>query len=247
MKVLGVIPARYASTRFEGKALADIFGKPMIQHVYERASRANNLDGLIVATDDQRIFDAAKGFGCEAVMTAEHPTGTDRVAEVARNVDAEILVNVQGDEPLIEPDMIDDAVKPALEDSSIDLVTLMHRIHSETEYLHPNVVKVVVDQSGFAMYFSRSPIPYIKSGSWRDDALIYRHVGLYVCRRQALLDFAQAPLTPLEVLEGLEPLRFLENGCRIKVVETEYESVGVDTPEDLAKVKSMIMERSVPS
>jgi len=263
MKVLGVIPARYASRRFEGKALADLLGKPMIQHVYERASRAETLDGLLVATDDHRIFAAVKKFGGEVVMTADHPTGTDRIAEVADRVDAEILVNVQGDEPLIEPAMIDEAVEPFLGDSGIDLGTLAHRIHSEEEYLNPNVVKVVVDRSGFAMYFSRSPIPHVKSpltplfqrgelgfGSfqrgelksarWREDVLAYRHVGLYVYSRHVLLSFAQMPPTPFEMLEGLEQLRFLENGYKMKVVETRYESVGVDTPEDLEKVRGIM-------
>ena len=243
MKVLGVIPARYASSRFEGKALADLLGKPMIQHVYQRASKAKTLDRLIVATDDRRIFGAVERFGGEVVMTAEHPTGTDRIAEIARGTDAEILVNVQGDEPLIEPAMIDEAVEPVLKDSSIDLGTLAHRIHSEAEYLNPNVVKVVMDRSGFAMYFSRSPVPHIKSGGWSEDVPIYRHVGLYVYRRHALLDFAQAPPSPFEMLEGLEQLRFLENGHRMKVVETCYKSVGVDTPEDLETVKRVMGER----
>jgi 3-deoxy-manno-octulosonate cytidylyltransferase (CMP-KDO synthetase) len=241
MKVLGVIPARYASSRFEGKALADLHGKPMIQHVYERAIEASNLDKVMVATDDQRIFDAVRGFGGEVTMTAEHPTGTDRIAEVARRTDAEILVNVQGDEPLIEPAMIDEAVEPILGDDGIDLGTLAHRIHSEAEYLNPNVVKVVVDRSGFAMYFSRSPIPYMKSTGWRSDALNYRHVGLYVYRKYALLNFAQTPPAPFETLEGLEQLRFLESGYRMKVVETTYESVGVDTPEDLEKARRIMI------
>ena len=248
MKVLGVIPARYASSRFEGKALADLLGKPMIQHVYERAIRAETLDGLLVATDDHRIFAAVEEFGGEVVMTAEHPTGTDRIAEVAGRVNAEILVNVQGDEPLIEPAMIDEAVEPLLRDSGIDLGTLAHRIHSEAEYLNPNVVKVVVDRSGFAMYFSRSPIPHVGAGEprssaptgWREDVLAYRHVGLYVYSRHALLDFAQMPPAPLEMLEGLEQLRFLENGYRMKVVETRHKSVGVDTPEDLETVKRVM-------
>ena len=243
MKVLGVIPARYASTRFEGKALADLLGKPMVQHVYERAIKARTLDGVLVATDDQRIFDAVKAFGGEVVMTAEHPTGTKRVAEVAESSDAEILVNVQGDEPVIEPAMIDEAVEPLLEDSSVDLGTLVHRISSEEEYLNPNVVKVIVDQAGFAMYFSRASIPYIKSDGWRPDALIYRHVGLYVYRRHVLLDFAQTPPAPFETLEGLEQLRFLENGYRMKVVETNYTSIGVDTPEDLEAVKLLMDEQ----
>jgi len=242
MKVLGVIPARYASTRFEGKALADIMGKPMIQHVYERAIKAGTLDDVTVATDDQRIFDAVKGFGGHVTMTGECSTGTDRVAEVARDSDAEILVNVQGDEPLVEPAVIDAVVKPLLDDSSIDLGTLAHLISSEEEYFNPNVVKVILDKAGFAMYFSRSPIPYIKSGGWRPHIPIFRHVGIYVFRREALLDFAQMPPATFEVLEDLEQLRFLENGYRMKVVETHYRSVGVDTPEDLDKVKSMMLE-----
>jgi 3-deoxy-manno-octulosonate cytidylyltransferase (CMP-KDO synthetase) len=250
MKVLGVIPARYASTRFEGKALADLLGKPMIQHVYERAIRAKTLDGLVVATDDPRIFEAVKRFGGQVVMTAEHPTGTDRIAEIARRAEGEaheILVNVQGDEPLIEPAMIDEAVEPLLRSSEIDVGTLVHRIHSEDEYINPNVVKVVVDRSWFAMYFSRSPIPHIKGRrGWRsvsDDIPVYRHVGLYVYRRHALLDFADLPPSTFEMLEGLEQLRFLENGHRVKVVETNYESVGVDTPEDLAKVRRVMSDR----
>jgi len=243
MKVLGVIPARYASSRFEGKALADLHGKPMVQHVYERAIKASTLDKVVVATDDQRIFDAVKKSGGEVTMTAEHPTGTDRIAEVARCADTDILVNIQGDEPLIEPAMIDEAVEPLFGDDSIDLSTLVHRIHSEAEYLNPNVVKVVVDKSGFAMYFSRSPIPCMRSAQWRADALSYRHVGLYVYRKHALLSFAQTPPAPFETLEGLEQLRFLESGYRMKVVETKYESVGVDTPEDLEKVRRIMSDK----
>jgi 3-deoxy-manno-octulosonate cytidylyltransferase (CMP-KDO synthetase) len=238
MKVLGVIPARYGSTRFEGKALADILGKPMIQRVYERAINAKNINELIVATDDQRIFDVVINFGGKVVMTAQHPTGTDRIAEVAKKSDADIIVNIQGDEPLIDPAMIDEAVQPLLDDEKVDLATLVHRMNSEDDYNNPNVVKVVIDRSGFAMYFSRSPIPYVKSGL----TTIYRHVGLYVYRRYALLDFAQTPPMPLETSEGLEQLRFLENGYRIKVVETQYKSIGVDTPSDLEKVKKMILD-----
>lgn len=240
MKVLGVIPARYASTRFEGKALADLLGKPMVQHVYERASKCETLDGLIVATDDQRIFDAVKGFGGEAAMTGEHPSGTDRIAEVAGRVDAEILVDIQGDEPLIEPAMIDEAVEPLLRDDGIDLGTLAYRIRSEEEYLNPNVVKVVMDKEWFAMYFSRSPIPCVKLGGWSEDVPAYRHVGLYVYRRHALLAFAQMPPSQLEMLEGLEQLRFLDNGYRMKIVETCYKAIGVDTPEDLEAVKRIM-------
>lgn len=239
MKVLGVIPARYASTRFEGKALADILGKPMIQRVYERAINAKTVNELVVATDDQRIFDTVKNFGGKVIMTSQHPTGTDRIAEVARNSDADIIVNIQGDEPLIEPAMIDEAVQPLLDDASVDLSTLVHRINSEEEYRNPNVVKVAVTRSGFAMYFSRSPIPYVKSNA--GNIPIYRHVGLYVYRRYALLDFAQKPPAPFETSEGLEQLRFLENGYRMKVVETKYSSIGVDTPDDLEKVKKLMV------
>ncbi len=245
MKVLGVIPARYGSTRFEGKALADILGKPMIQRVYERAIKASNINELTVATDDQRIFDAVLGFGGKVVMTAQHPTGTDRIAEVAQKTDADIIVNIQGDEPLIEPAMIDEAIQPLLDDEKVDLSTLVHKMNSEDDYNNPNVVKVVVDRSGFAMYFSRSPIPYIKSGFSNRGTPIYRHVGLYVYRRYALLDFARTPPMPLETSEGLEQLRFLESGYRMKVVETQYRSIGVDTPSDLEKVKKIINDTGI--
>lgn len=240
MKVLGVIPARYASTRFPGKALADLLGKPMIQYVYERAKMAKTLNSLVVATDDQRIFNAVRNFGGEVVMTAQHPTGTDRIAEIASHFKAEILVNVQGDEPLIEPAMIDQAVQPLIDDSQVDLSTLVHRIDSEEEYFNPNVVKVIMTKEGFAMYFSRSPVPHIKSGIWKKEIPIYRHVGLYVYRRHALLSFSQMPPATFETIEGLEQLRFLENGFRMKVVETEYKSIGVDTPEDLEKVRRIM-------
>ncbi len=241
MKVLGVIPARYGSTRFEGKALADILGKPMIQHVYERAIKATNISDITVATDDQRIFKAVKDFGGKVVMTSQHPTGTDRIAEVAKSCDADIIVNIQGDEPLIEPKMIDEAIEPFFQDDSIDLSTLVHRISSDSEYNNPNVVKVVVNKAGFAMYFSRSPIPHIKANVDKENICLYRHVGLYVYKKDALLKFASMPSTPLEICEGLEQLRFLENGYKMKVVETNYKSIGVDTPQDLEKVKSIML------
>jgi len=241
MKVLGVIPARYASTRFEGKALADILGKPMIQRVYERAIMADTIDELVVATDDKRIFDVVKGFDGNVMMTSQHSTGTDRIAEVAGKSDADIIVNIQGDEPIIEPAMIDEAVQPLLESDDVDLATLVHRINSEEEYRNPNVVKVAVTKHGFAMYFSRSPIPYIKSGDLK-STIVYRHVGLYVYKKHALLDFASNHSTPFEISEGLEQLRFLENGYRMKVVETKHRSIGVDTPEDLENVKKMILQ-----
>ncbi len=245
MKISAVIPARYASTRFEGKALADILGKPMVQHVYERTSKASLVSEVIVATDDERIAAAVRAFGGRVEMTSRaHETGTDRLAEVAARLDSEIIVNVQGDEPLIEPAMIDEAIAPMVEDAAIPMGTLKSRIKSLHDFLSPNVVKVVTDWEGFALYFSRSPLPNFRD-KWNDlkdekfasgKLLCYKHVGLYVYRREFLLQYAQMSPTYLELAEKLEQLRVLENGYRIKVVETEHESIGVDTPGDLEKV-----------
>lgn len=245
MKITAVIPARYASTRFEGKALADIQGKPMVQHVYERASRAAHVSEVIVATDDERIMQAVKAFGGRAEMTLRsHETGTDRLAEVAARLDSDLIVNVQGDEPLIEPSMIDEAIQPLVEDGSISMGTLKSRIKKLHDFLSPNVVKVVTDWEGFALYFSRSPLPNFRD-KWNDlkdeafasgKLLCYKHVGLYVYRRDFLLQFSQMSPTYLELAEKLEQLRALENGYRIKVVETEFDSIGVDVPSDLESV-----------
>lgn len=245
MKITAIIPARFASTRFEGKALADIVGKPMVQHVYERATRASLVSEVIVATDDERIRAAVNGFGGRVVMTGQrHETGTDRLAEVAENLDSDLIVNVQGDEPLIEPAMIDEAIRPLLDQPSIPMGTLKSRISTLHDFLSPNVVKVVTDRDGFALYFSRSPLPNFRD-KWHDlkdeafvsgKLLCYKHVGLYVYRRDFLLRFAQMPPTCLEHAEKLEQLRVLENGYRIRVVETEHSSIGVDTPGDLEKV-----------
>lgn len=243
MKAVGVIPARYASSRFEGKALADILGKPMVQHVYERSLGAKTLDMVVVATDDERIYEAVRGFNGEVVMTSpDCPTGTHRVAEVVRDLDCEVAVNIQGDEPLLEPEMLDAIVQPLLDDPTIPVCTLVYRIKSEDFYRDPNVVKVVVDRSGFAMYFSRSPIPGNKSLSWNPEAPMFGHIGLYAYRKEALLEFIQMPQTPFERAEGLEQLRFLENGYRIKIVETEHITIGVDTPADLEKVIKRLTE-----
>ncbi|HWI40483.1 MAG TPA: 3-deoxy-manno-octulosonate cytidylyltransferase [Verrucomicrobiae bacterium] len=245
MKITAIIPARYASTRFEGKALADIVGKPMVQHVYERASRASLVSEVVVATDDERIASAVRAFGGRVEMTStEHQTGTDRLAEVAARLDSEVVVNVQGDEPLIMPEMIDQAIRPLLDDPSVKMATLKSRIRSLHDFLSPNVVKVVTDTADCALYFSRSPIPNFRD-KWNDlkdeafscgKLLCYKHVGLYVYRREFLLQFAAMAPTFLEMAEKLEQLRALENGFRIKVVETEHESVGVDTRCDLEKV-----------
>ncbi len=258
-KITAVIPARFASSRFEGKALADIMGKPMVQHVYERAAKASLVSEVIVATDDERIAAAVRAFGGRAEMTSlAHETGTDRLAEVASHLDADIIVNVQGDEPLIDPAMIDEAIRPLVEDDAISLATLKTRIKSLHDFLSPNVVKVVTDWEGFALYFSRSPLPNFRD-KWNDlkdeafalgKLLCYKHVGLYVYRREFLLQFAQMSPTYLEMAEKLEQLRVLENGFRIKVVETEFESIGVDTPADLEKVlerlkKAVKSERTI--
>ena len=245
MKITAIIPARYGSTRFEGKALADILGKPMIQHVYERTVRTPLVSDVVVATDDERIAAAVRSFGGRAEMTSTgHETGTDRLAEVAARLDADIIVNVQGDEPLIEPAMINEAIEPLVNDPGVTMSTLKSRIKTLHDFLSPNVVKVVTDWEGYALYFSRSPLPNFRD-KWndlKDDAfssgrlLCYKHVGLYVYRREFLLQFAQMSPTYLELAEKLEQLRVLENGYRIKVVETSHDSIGVDTPGDLDAV-----------
>ena len=245
MKITAIIPARFASVRFAGKVLADILGKPMVQHVYERTAKAAMVSEVIVATDDERVAAAVRTFGGRVEMTDKgHETGTDRLAEVAARLDSDIIVNVQGDEPLIEPAMIDEAIKPLVEDSSVLMGTLKSRIKTLHDFLSQNVVKVVTDRAGFALYFSRSPLPNFRD-KWNDlkdekfvsgKILCYKHVGLYVYRRDFLLQYARMSPTFLELAEKLEQLRVLENGYRIKVVETEFETIGVDTPGDLEKV-----------
>jgi len=250
-----MIPARYGSTRLEGKALAEIAGKPMIQHVYERAARATCLDAVLIATDDPRIAAAVAAFGGRCEMTADtHQSGTDRLAEVARRLQCDVIVNIQGDEPMIEPEAVDAAVDPFLAGAPERFGTLATRITDAEEHLDPATVKVVVDAAGYALYFSRAPIPYFRldaddapaagaprrhphSGLWP-----LKHIGLYVYTRETLLWFSALAPTPLERTERLEQLRALENGCRIRVVQVDYSPIGVDTPQDLAKVRS-IMER----
>jgi len=248
MKVIGIIPARYKSSRFEGKALANILGKPMVQHVYERAIQAQTVDDVIVATDDKCIFDCVNNFSGKVIMTsADCLTGTDRVAEVAADrhgalslQDSDIIANIQGDEPLLEPAMLDQMIQPFFDDQSIQVSTLAQLISSEEDYRNPNVVKVVLDKNGFAMYFSRAPIPGNKTLQWYKDMKSYRHVGLYAYKRDCLLKFVKMPPTTFERMEGLEQLRFLENGIPIKVVETQYSTIGVDTPSDLQKVVEVL-------
>ena len=241
MNIVAIIPARFGSTRLHGKPLASIGGKPMIQWVYERAKGSLLLSDIIVATDDERILKAVKSFGGKAVMTGkELRSGTDRVAEAISGIPAEIVVNIQGDEPLIDSRMIDDAIRPLLDCPDILLGTLKTRITDEEQYHDPNVVKVVTDKEGFALYFSRSPIPY-GSAPFKVNALLpYKHVGLYVFRRDFLMQFSRLEPSALEKMENLEQLRAIENGFRIKVVETACNPISVDTPEDLEKVRSMI-------
>jgi 3-deoxy-manno-octulosonate cytidylyltransferase (CMP-KDO synthetase) len=237
-KFLGVIPARFSSSRFPGKVLAPLAGKSMLQHVYERASQARYLSSTIIATDDERVFEAAKSFGARVRMThAHHASGTDRVAEVASAENADVIVNIQGDEPLIDPDAIDAAILPVAHDPDILMATLKKKIQDPAEITNPNVVKVVTDRAGDAIYFSRCPIPFD-----RDQARgtpYFKHIGLYIYQRDFLLNYSALPVGPLEQTERLEQLRALENGYKIRVTETEYESLGVDTPEDLERVSKL--------
>jgi 3-deoxy-manno-octulosonate cytidylyltransferase (CMP-KDO synthetase) len=244
-KILGVIPARFASSRFPGKVLAQIASKTMLQHVYERANRATYLTSTIIATDDQRVFDAARSFGARVRMTrSDHLSGSDRVAEVASAENAEIIVNIQGDEPLIDPAAIDASILPMVHEPGVVMCTLKKRIEDAREIGDPNVVKVVTDREGDAVYFSRCPIPYDRGQAGQEAATgaplpYFKHIGLYVYQRDFLLAYPALPVGPLERAERLEQLRALENGFRIRVVETEYESLGVDTPEDLERVSGL--------
>jgi 3-deoxy-manno-octulosonate cytidylyltransferase (CMP-KDO synthetase) len=241
MRIIGVIPARYKSSRLEGKPLADIGGKPMIWHVWNRARQAGCLDEVIVATDDQRIYDAAHAFGAAAVMTsADHRSGTDRVAEAVANDQADVVVNVQGDEPMLDTLMIQEVTAPFHTVAGVELVTLKREVATAREFADPGVVKVVSDPGGWALYFSRSLIPYPRHRT--PHFRVFEHIGLYAYTRDCLLRFAALRVSPLEEIESLEQLRALENGIRIYVVETQsrHEAVSVDTAEDLERVRHLI-------
>ena len=234
-----MIPARFASSRFPGKALANVAGKPMVQHVWERAQRARYLEDVVVATDDDRIAQAVRAFGGRVRMTrSDHPSGTDRLAEVASAENASLFVNIQGDEPLIDPEAIDAAILSVHGDESVSMGTLKKTIVDPTDVLNTNVVKVVTNLLNDAIYFSRCPIPYERDGDTRLP-LHAKHIGLYVYRRDFLLRYPDLPIGPLEQAERLEQLRALENGYKIRVVATDYESLGVDTPEDLERVNEL--------
>ncbi|MGD0908912.1 MAG: 3-deoxy-manno-octulosonate cytidylyltransferase [Candidatus Acidiferrales bacterium] len=239
-----VIPARYAATRLPGKPLVFLGGKPMIERVWERTRRAKKVSRVIIATDDQRIIQAAAAFGGEAVLTrSEHRSGTERVAEVAatmHSVENEIFVNVQGDEPLIEPEAIDTLIDAIESEEGVLVATLMVPIAKPADIMDPNIVKVVLDFDGNALYFSRAPIPWVRDRNAPVHAQHMKHLGLYAFRRAALLDFPTLPLGDLERIEQLEQLRWMENGYKIRVAETAHDSVSVDVPEDVERVERLI-------
>lgn len=265
LKAVAVIPARFNSTRFPGKPLAILKEKPLIQHVYEHVASANLITAVFVATDDKSIFDTVARFGGKAVMTSpKHTCGTERIAEVAKNIDCDIIVNVQGDEPFIRPDMVDDVVRVLSDDPRAGMSTLAKKTIDEAEIFSPNVVKVVFDNEGFAMYFSRAPMPYYRK-EWSvqhstlsvkrqktpnsrlgespeategdQTPICYKHIGIYGYRREVLLRFASMEPDRLELIEQLEQLRALAAGIKIKVKETPYDTLGIDTVEDLRKAK----------
>jgi len=244
--VVGIIPCRMGSTRFPGKPLVRILGRPMVEHVYRRAERSPVLSRLVVATDSLEIKRVVESFGGEVVMTGSgHRTGTDRVAEAAGKIPADIIVNIQGDEPALEPRMIDQAVSPLLDDDSVLMSTLIKRITDKEDLLNPSLARVVVDGRGDALYFSRALIPFVRDGLESlslEERCFFKHVGIYVFRRDFLFTFAGLPPTPLETAEGLEMLRALEHGYRIRTVVTEYDSRGVDTPEDLKRVEALLRD-----
>lgn len=241
MNIIGIIPARYSSTRFEAKVLADIFGKPMIQHVWERAKQSLVLDDIILACDDERVADAARGFGAKVILTAKgHHSGTDRIIEVINPLDVDVVVNIQGDEPLIHPMMIDTVASALRDDKKISMATLMKKIENAQEINDSHVVKVVVDKNNFALYFSRAAIPYHPVNSEIKQPIYYKHIGLYAYTKDFLFTYRNMPVSKLEKAERLEQLRVLEEGYKIKVLETKYETIGVDTPEDLERVKEYL-------
>jgi 3-deoxy-manno-octulosonate cytidylyltransferase (CMP-KDO synthetase) len=236
MKIIGIIPARYGSTRFPGKALADIGGKPMIQHVWESSSKSKLINELYIATDDKRIFDAVGRFWGKAVMTStKHKSGSDRIGEVVKNIKCDIVVNIQGDEPFINPLNIDKAIKPLMTNKNIQVSTLCTKIKNKEEIDNTNVVKVVLDKNGYALYFSRYAIPFNRDNT--KGISYYKHIGLYVYRKDYLMKFIKMKPSKLELTEKLEQLRVLESGERIKVVVTNIDSITIDTKEDLKKLK----------
>jgi 3-deoxy-manno-octulosonate cytidylyltransferase (CMP-KDO synthetase) len=242
-KVVIVIPARYGSTRLPGKPLVSLAGQPMIQRVYERAKRAKTAGRVIVATDDERIVKAVEGFGGEARMTrADHRTGTERIAEVAAHTEGAIFVNVQGDEPLLDPVAVDIAVNSLLEEPVAAISTVAVLIRTPADIMDPNVVKTVLDFEDNAIYFSRAPIPWVRDTGMKTHARHLKHLGLYVFQRDALLEYPTLPQGELERIEQLEQLRWMENGWKIRVAEVEHDAVSVDVPEDVKRVEDLLEE-----
>jgi 3-deoxy-manno-octulosonate cytidylyltransferase (CMP-KDO synthetase) len=240
-KVVVVIPARYGATRLPGKPLVPLAGKPMIQRVFERAKLAKTPSQIIVATDDERILHAVQAFGGEARMTRpDHRTGTERVAEVAAHVEGDVFVNVQGDEPLLDPAAIDTAVNALLEEPPAAVATVATTIKTPADIMDPNVVKTVLDFDGNALYFSRAPIPWVRDTAGHIVVRHWKHLGLYVFQRDALLDYPTLPQGDLERIEQLEQLRWMENGVKIRVAEVEHDAVSVDIPEDVARVEKLL-------
>lgn len=258
MRTIGIIPARWKSQRFEGKVLAKLNGKPLIQHVWERAKESKVLDDLIIAADNDEVIKAVQAFGGKAVYTSkDQPSGTDRIAEVVNPIDVEVVVNIQGDEPLIHHSMIDGLANALLEDKTVPMATVVKKITDKKEILNPNVVKVVIDKDSCALYFSRSPIPHYRRGgehhsildiySWLfahpeegKNEFYYKHIGIYAYTKDFLFTYTNLPKSHLEEIEKLEQLRALENGYKIKTIETEFDTVGVDTPEDLRHVEEKL-------
>ncbi len=242
-QVVVVIPSRYAATRLPGKPLVNLAGKPMVQRVYEQAKLAQTVHRVLVATDDQRIVEAVQSFGGEVRMTrSDHRTGTERIAEVAAHEPGDVFVNVQGDEPLIDPVAIDTAVASLLEDPPAQIATVATPIRHVPDIMDPNVVKTVLDFDSNALYFSRAPVPWVRDTQQKVHVKYWKHLGLYVFQRDALLEYPTLPQGELEKIEQLEQLRWLENGWKIRVAEVEHDAVSVDVPEDVARVEKLLQK-----
>lgn len=245
MRAIGVIPARWGATRFEGKVIANLLGKPVIQHVWENAKKARTLDDLVVACDDERIMKVVEAFGGKAVYTSPNqPSGTDRLAEVINPLDVDIAVNIQGDEPLVKSIMIDNLVL-ALEDERVaHMATMMKKVEDDTELTNSNVVKVITDKNGYAIYFSRYAVPYNRTSEMdpKNKPVYYKHIGIYAFTKDFLFTFRNLPHSALENAEKLEQLRALENGYKIKVVETKFDTIGIDRPEDLKRAEEALLK-----
>lgn len=242
MNVIGVIPARFASTRFEGKVLADLSGKPVIQHVWENARKATSLNDLIIACDDERIKNVAQDFGANTILTSrQHTSGTDRVAEAVRDIDVNIIINIQADEPLIQPSVINALAQEMISNSNLVMATIRKKIDDYQEINDPNIVKVISDKDEFAIYFSRFPLPYFRNSEL--PRRYYKHLGIYAYTKDFLYTLKNLPPSYLENAEKLEQLRVLEAGFKIKMIETQFDSFGIDTEEDLLKVKRVLEDQ----